>query len=122
MTTQEAYEAIREYFSRPDAVLARDEYGDCLYRTPEGNKCAVGCLIPDEVYTPDMEGVGIDSLLDCGERPVRPLCQTLAGVDRHFLSAAQESHDGAEDVESFLADLDWLAQRYGLDVVTDAAP
>lgn len=28
----------------------------CMYRTEEGLKCAVGCLIPDEFYKKEMEG------------------------------------------------------------------
>ncbi len=27
----------------------------CLYRSPDGKKCAIGCLIPDEKYNPDFE-------------------------------------------------------------------
>ena len=27
----------------------------CKYRTESGLKCAVGCLVPDSLYTPDME-------------------------------------------------------------------
>lgn len=32
--------------------------GQCCYRTPEGYACAVGLLIPDEKYTPDMDAYG----------------------------------------------------------------
>lgn len=28
----------------------------CVYRSPKGLKCAVGCLIPDELYNPSLEG------------------------------------------------------------------
>lgn len=31
----------------------------CLYHGPNGTKCAVGCLIPDEKYSPDMEGLNV---------------------------------------------------------------
>ena len=34
----------------------------CAYRGEEGTSCAVGCLIPDELYTPSIEGHGISSL------------------------------------------------------------
>ena len=36
----------------------------CVYRTPEGLSCAVGCLIPDDLYAPEMEGHGVTFLLD----------------------------------------------------------
>lgn len=37
--------------------------GICLYRTPKsGLKCAVGCLIPNRLYQPDMEGSSVRNL------------------------------------------------------------
>lgn len=33
----------------------RDEVGGCLYRAPDGRKCAFGQVLPDELYTPSME-------------------------------------------------------------------
>lgn len=46
----------------------------CQYRTPAGNACAIGCLIPDDRYTEVMEGQGgikgnrlvLDALHDLG--------------------------------------------------------
>ncbi|MGQ7794434.1 hypothetical protein ACUN0C_18670 [Faunimonas sp. B44] len=38
------------------------EYGVCRYRTYDGLKCAVGCLIPDEDYDPSFEGQLVDRL------------------------------------------------------------
>jgi len=35
---------------------AANENGSCFYRTPEGLKCAAGCLITDEEYNPEFEG------------------------------------------------------------------
>lgn len=36
--------------------------GYCAYRGAEGTKCAVGVLIPDDVYTEDMEEKCVDEL------------------------------------------------------------
>ncbi len=35
----------------------------CLYRTPGNLKCAVGCLIPDDIYSEDMESTFAYKLL-----------------------------------------------------------
>lgn len=35
--------------------ISISEDGICLYRNPNGRKCAAGFLIPDEYYYPDME-------------------------------------------------------------------
>lgn len=40
-----------------------DVHTGCLYRAPNGDMCAIGCLIPDEVYTPEMENNGCDVIL-----------------------------------------------------------
>lgn len=32
--------------------------GSCMYRGPEGTKCAIGCLIEDDEYHPLLEGKG----------------------------------------------------------------
>ena len=41
---------------RAQGVQAKNEQGSCRYRTPEGLKCAAGCLIPDAEYNPEFEG------------------------------------------------------------------
>ena len=33
-----------------------NEHGTCAYRGENNRKCAAGCLIPDDSYSPDMEG------------------------------------------------------------------
>lgn len=44
--------------------------GGCGYRA--GNlRCAVGCLIRDDEYQPEMEGKGVNSLLNMGLLPRR---------------------------------------------------
>lgn len=35
----------------------------CKYRGHDGLKCAVGCLIPDDKYRPDMEGYTVYTLV-----------------------------------------------------------
>ena len=36
----------------------------CEYRSRNGNACAVGCLIPDELYTRSLEGSTIDKIFN----------------------------------------------------------
>lgn len=36
--------------------------GACVYRSSDGLKCAIGCLIPDEHYDPLIEGTVISDL------------------------------------------------------------
>ena len=36
----------------------------CLYRSPEGMSCAIGCLMSDEEYHPDMENAEVFSIIE----------------------------------------------------------
>lgn len=115
--TQTAYEAIRRYFNRDGAVLAKSTAIDepsCSYRTADGNGCAVGCLIPAEAYSEEMERrVFNDEWL----RSFPFMAGLLYGVDKKFLRAAQILHDQvAESPSQFVRALDALALASGLDL------
>ena len=68
----------------------RDNGVGCLYRGPNGMKCAAGHLIPDEMYYPEMEGEHILFLL--GMKPGifgEPITQGVAS----FVYNMQQAHD-----------------------------
>lgn len=121
--TQTAYEMIREYFSRPGAKLARDKNPspflnfDCKYRTPDGRKCAVGCLIPDELYNSRIEEKDVDDLLQIDE-----MSKLFAHVDRFFLKRAQSAHDSNTTVDAadFVRNLDQIAEAFRLKTPKEA--
>lgn len=71
--------------------------GVCAYRSPEGNMCAVGCLIPDELYDPIIEDVGVgwlDNKEAPGGRVLDSIIDTL-GISEHvgLLRNLQRAHD-----------------------------
>lgn len=49
---------IRDHLIQQHAQ-SLDSKGNCAYRTKSGNKCAIGCLIPDTTYIENLEGVGL---------------------------------------------------------------
>lgn len=59
----------------------------CVYRSPYGLKCAAGCLIADEEYTPSMEGNTWDLLASKGY---------VSRDNQHFILELQRIHDGTE--------------------------
>lgn len=133
-TEQEAYEAQRAWFTRPDAELGWDAgaaEGDdlgangCVYRG-EGRRsslvrCAVGCLIADEDYDSSLEG----TMYVPGD-PQRGFPSYLTPIAR-YLSDTQMAHDrlaenaanseAGADVCTFVRELDSIARQYGLKVV-----
>lgn len=59
-TDQEIFDTVARHLlnqGKRSAVVDSDIGGNgCRYRTDDGLMCAVGCLINDEAYAPDLEG------------------------------------------------------------------
>lgn len=66
MTKQEVFDRVKAHLltqNRRSTIhsAAFSSYEKCAYRGTDGLKCAVGCLIEDEFYTPDMESLGVST-------------------------------------------------------------
>ena len=55
MTNQELFDKVVAH-ARTQREKSINEEGTCLYRGPRGLKCFIGALIPDDKYTPKLEG------------------------------------------------------------------
>jgi len=54
MKKQEILDKVATHLlSQMEQALSKG--GSCMYRTEAGLKCAIGCLIPDDLYDPDIE-------------------------------------------------------------------
>lgn len=72
-----------------------DLIGACSYRGVDGKKCAFGHLIPDELYSPVMEGRWIKRIL-----MDYPSLETLLGMENQELMVhLQTIHDFREPEE-----------------------
>lgn len=79
---------------------------NCLYRAPDGCRCAVGALIPDDVYTIDMEDSDIESVLDSSDSKFLVVSEHLHSLMpglpsaqvREVLSGAQVYHDRGQPI------------------------
>ena len=61
-TGQEVFDQVATHLL---TQMKRSAYLDgCLYRSPDGLKCAAGCLIAEDEYDPEMEGHGWVYLVD----------------------------------------------------------
>ena len=61
MNAQEIFDTVVTHLYT-QGKQADDGMGGCMYRTVGGLKCAVGCLIPDDQYHPNMEGSTVDNI------------------------------------------------------------
>lgn len=99
MTEQEAFDIVVKHLfeqKRPSMSCARGrlEMPICAYRGVEGRKCAIGALISDEEYSPELEDKDVTTLdLDDALPP------SLRGLDIVFLAELQDIHDLAELTE-----------------------
>ncbi len=96
-----------------------DEVPFCAYRASDGSKCAIGCLIPDDIYNPDWEGHCVGTLLSC--KPLfRKLFAPRSDSDQDltepwyaFLLGLQIIHDTSLP-EEWEYDLERFAERFKL--------
>lgn len=63
---------------------------NCLYRDGKGGMCAIGCLIPDSIYTPDFEYRDVFSLVKARFKLKTP---NIIKKFTNFASELQLIHD-----------------------------
>ncbi len=89
-SNQEIFDYVVSHLRAQGARSLNDE-NECTYRSVDGYSCAVGCLIPDDLYTPSLEGRLVNQRLQrihdngshwsdkgfCGENAVRFVASML---------------------------------------------
>lgn len=117
MRNQEIYDKVRAHLLK-QRVKAENNNG-CLYRGPNHTKCAVGCLIADEDYSPDMEGptLGTINSNDPSAKKVWIALrnQEISSRSYDLLRNLQSIHDGTEP-EYWERDLNVVAKHFRLKV------
>lgn len=85
----------------------------CLYRAPGGSKCAVGALIPDELYDHSAEDTTLEPAAGFGK--FLPYDYALTALDFVFLRGAQgRLHDNLTN-NGFEAQLEAAAASFAKD-------
>lgn len=117
-TRQELFDAVITHLASQKCQCVNTE-GSCVYRGPEGRKCAIGALLSDDYYYPALDssvgGVRVSKLPDI--TIVRGIGFNTEASDRSFLDRLQESHDrgGQSDVYRLQTYLYRFATIYKLD-------
>lgn len=85
---------------RSQGVAAKNETHECMYRTPNGLKCAAGCFIADSEYRKTMENTPWSAF----------------GPESHkdLIKALQHCHDDNTPSE-WESEFERIAQKYKLD-------
>lgn len=82
MTDKDIFERVKAHLLQQKVAARVDDRrtSSCAYRGKGGLKCAIGCLIPDEAYTPVIEGCGIAAVIPAGGKWYRDNSEPLAMV------------------------------------------
>lgn len=86
-TLQETFDTVARHLLTQKARSFNVE-GSCKYRSESGLKCAIGCLIPDEEYSPNIESASVARLLRSAITP-----PSLRLHDEDLLTKLQSLHD-----------------------------
>jgi hypothetical protein len=104
MIMSKVYKNLQEVFDTAVAGLASQGFAiswagaQCAYRGPHGRKCPIGWCIPDEIYSPDLEGTSINALM-CGRDSHQKILDLFCYIDNYSLIELQRCHDEVAQVE-----------------------
>lgn len=126
MTAQEIFDTVARHLIEQGRRAIESYEGNCAYRGVGGTKCAVGVLIPDDQYTPQIEGASVAFVnlgRDAGAKlaPARAaLKQVLTDLGllpdhTALLIDLQRAHDNAEDFSRIKAQLRAVARAHNLN-------
>lgn len=59
---QDVFDVVAWHLLRQNAQSTAPGSAKCMYRAPDGKRCAIGWLIPDEVYVRSLEFFGVRDL------------------------------------------------------------
>jgi hypothetical protein len=122
-TEQEVFDAVCRHFAQMTRQSI-DGHGDaCMYRTIDGNRCAVRALIADEHYDPRIENMLARHLADDGwgtDDGVRFFIDT--DLDYTFIGELQSVHDnGGNWTDNFDEDRTQTFNNYGWSTLRSIA-
>lgn len=113
LSLQTMFNKIAKHLLKQGRAATSDD-GQCLYRDPHGNMCAVGCLIPERQYHEDMEAsmprARVFSIAAGGNVKYRQ-------HEFEFLQDCQSAHDEDlcyEGMQAWAIEMLRLAGKYNL--------
>lgn len=118
MTKQEAFDRVWEHFIVDGQPLSRVG-GRCYYRSPFGAKCAIGLLIPDELYRDEFDSGGGMSATTLLQRPEFQEFQPL--LTGGFCERLQAAHDCSDSRIGMEERMRRIAEEHSLSIPGEVA-
>ena len=110
MTKQEIFDKVITHL-RKQNKKATNIFGGCEYKNVNGLRCAVGCLIPDDMYDKKME---LSSTVDGLFRDFLEIQKLLGKRNKDFLTRIQVIYDSCR-IENWEERWENLAKVYNLE-------
>lgn len=123
MNKQEAFDKVWNHFvvnkgKRSVKITRRPLSGSsdnvCQYRSPSGDMCAIGCLIPEDLYDPKMEGKDFLSLVT--EFPKMAGLFLSSNENDQFFDNLQDLHDNKRKFDNIEESLRIFGRAHALKV------
>jgi hypothetical protein len=114
MNRQDIYNKVRKHLLTQQEQSFCDDGETCAYRNSKGLKCAIGALIPDELYSVSWETMGIAEVLISNKRLLVHF-EVECDADVDFLESLQNVHD-TQSPMVWEHELNAFAYRYGFEV------
>lgn len=111
MTKQEMFNKVAAWLTRPGFTQSKKDNGFCAYRGVDGNKCAIGILIPDCKYSPNLEG----------KSAYEECISVAAGIPEGGQGLAfdlQVIHDSVRLHTNMVQEINFVALEHGLEGVS----
>ena len=115
MSKQQAFQRSITHLLR-QGTAARDKRGNCVYRFDNGSQilmCALGCLIPDSEYAPEMESKNAHYLLSAFTFSTLP--RETGDLFLPHLQSLHDNHMGDTITTRFVERVQWFADKFGLN-------
>jgi hypothetical protein len=102
MTPQEIFDTVAKHLftqgkpAKQMMPLSEDDDEEdyqCRYRAADGGKCAVGVLLPDELYVESMEGQSLSGLITNAHKRGWPELPSWMEENASLLMDLQGAHD-----------------------------
>lgn len=118
MTPQEIFDTVSTHLITQGHPAKKSKNGKCVYRAPNGDMCAVGCLIKD-YYVPEMDkehgdGTSMPSLL----KRFGDILPSWMGDYFSLLQNLQDIHDNDHywlSIDCMKAELRDVAKKFELN-------
>lgn len=122
-STQDSFNRVWQHFivEKHPQCAREGTTQACRYRH-EGNGCAIGCQLPDELIKDEMEGWGICPLMRSGDSHYDPkIVDWFSNVSPQFLPEIQSAHDVSQMPGEMKYKFSEVARRFGLTIPTQPA-